>query len=89
MTLATVEFTLPIHWAPAMLHGDDDSLSAIDLAQMESFEKANGLSRFSCVQVDDHQDGGDFMKYHDAQPFGVLSCNVCTFHFDAPESDDV
>jgi len=26
--------------------------------------------------VSSYDDEGDFMKYHDAQPYGVLACNA-------------
>jgi hypothetical protein len=64
---------IPEHWLPALVNGDESGLDDKESAQFEAFcngELSNGW------YVSSYDDEGDFMKYHDAQPYGVLACNA-------------
>ena len=64
---------VPEHWLPALVNGDETGLSDKESAQLNTFcdeELANGW------QVSSYGDEDEFMKYHDAEPYGVLACNA-------------
>jgi hypothetical protein len=75
------QYTLPTHWATALMYGDDDSLDDEDLAHLNAFVDAQRFPMFHCIDVEDNE-SGDFRRYHDATAFGVLACDVSTFTFD-------
>jgi len=74
-------FILPTHWASAMINGDvtgydDDDIEAINLF---SDHMVKEYGRCWCLDVTD--DNG-FLKYHDAETYGILACDCSTFTFD-------
>lgn len=74
-------YDLPEHWASALINGDESGLEDEDAAALGRWESATrGADSFFCVDVSD-SGGGDFRRYHDAEPFGVLACDVATFTF--------
>jgi hypothetical protein len=75
------QYTLPTHWATALMYGDEDSLTDEDLEHLNAFVDAQPFTMFHCVDVEDNE-SGDFRRYHDATAFGVLACDVSTFTFD-------
>ena len=80
--MVTESFDLPIHWAVALINGDDTGFTdSDDLRAMQAFESWM-LKKYGscwCIDVTDSQ---GFQKYHDAHQFGVLACEVATFTFD-------
>lgn len=77
-------YTLPEHWASALLYGDDSGLEIEDARQLQAWEDSvteDGNPTLVCVSVD-CDEGGDFRRYHDATSVGVLACNVARFTFD-------
>ena len=81
--MKTEKYILPSHWASALINGDESGMDDDDCRALNAFVAAGvkeyGL--FMCIDVSD-DDGGDFRKYHDAEPYGVLACDVATFTFD-------
>jgi hypothetical protein len=65
--------TIPEHWLSALVNGDETGLDDDDSAKLAAFcdgELDNGWS------VTSYENEGSFMKYHDAQPYGVLACEA-------------
>ena len=65
--------TVPDHWLSALVNGDSSSLEDKEEKQLESFcseELSDGW------HVTSYENEGSFMKYHDAQPYGVLACDA-------------
>lgn len=79
--MKTETITLPAHWASALINGDLSGYDSDDLEAIRLFTrdmvKGNGSCR--CIDVTEHS---DFMKYHDAEVYGVLACEASTFTFD-------
>jgi hypothetical protein len=66
---------VPEHWLPALVNGDESGLTDKESRQLAAFcdgELAGGWS------ISSDEGEGDFMKYHDAQPYGVLACDAVT-----------
>lgn len=78
--MQTVQYTLPEHWACALINGDETGLDDEDQAALDAFVDDMVKEHGSCHCVDVVDDAG-FMRYHDAQPYGVLACNAATFVF--------
>jgi hypothetical protein len=79
----TEVYTLPSHWAGALINGDDSGLDAEDIAALEAFE-SDMIRQYGscwCLSVGDDE-VGDFRRYHDATHYGVLACDVLDFVFD-------
>ena len=72
----TYTYTLPSHWAPALVNGDWSGLSETDEEKLRTVIANEGLS--DAVSVDDEP---GFMTYHDARPYGVLACDCSTYTF--------
>jgi hypothetical protein len=64
---------VPSHWLSALVNGDDSGLEDEEIAQLEAF-CASELSDGWSVTAWEEESG--FMKYHDAQPYGVLACDA-------------
>lgn len=81
MSIEIETYDLPEHWASALINGDESGLDDDDAAALDRWEHATrGADSFFCVDVAD-SDSGDFRRYHDAERFGVLACNVAQFTF--------
>jgi hypothetical protein len=68
-----ITLDVPEHWLPALINGDESGLDDRESAQFKAFcdeELPNGW------HVSSYDDEGEFMTYHDAQPYGVLACNA-------------
>lgn len=65
--------TVPDHWLSALVNGDETGLDDDDSAKLAAFcrDELNGG-----WSVTSYEDEGSFMKYHDAQPYGVLACDA-------------
>lgn len=81
-------YTLPSHWASALINGDTSGLDDVEIRQLESVERGENLGH--CVGIvgddTDHGPEPDFCRYHDAQPYGVLACDCVDFIFYWPDS---
>ena len=77
----TTTYTLPTHWASALINGDWSGLNELDEEALTRVMFNEGLP--DCVDV---LDDSSFRKYHDAQPYGVLACDCSTFIF--PDNDN-
>lgn len=69
---ATV-LTVPDHWLSPLVNGDLTGLDDKEEKQFNAFcseELSNGW------HVASYENEGSFMKYHDAEPYGVLACNA-------------
>jgi len=77
------EFELPTHWAPYLINGDEDSLTLSEINIIDAFVKETGLG--SPVAVGEET---FFLKYHDAQNYGVLASDCATYSF-LEEVDDL
>ena len=64
---------VPEHWLSALVNGDESGLSDRESKQLAAFY---GEELSDNWHVSSYDDEGDFMKYHDAQPYGVLACNA-------------
>jgi hypothetical protein len=64
---------MPEHWLSALVNGDESGLSDRESKQLAAFY---GEELSDNWHVSSYDDEGDFMKYHDAQPYGVLACNA-------------
>lgn len=76
-------YDLPEHWASALINGDLSGYESDDLEALRLFTEhmVSEYGQCWCLGCD-HDDSGDFRRYHDATQFGVLACNVIPFHFD-------
>ena len=81
MDIAT--YTLPAHWAPALVNHDYTGLEQDDETALFAFlahaARVHG-EPVTCISCS--EGGDDFRTYHDARDFGVLACNVLTYSFD-------
>lgn len=69
-------YLLPAHWAPALINGDWTGMSERDEEQLMACIAGEGLpDAVSCSEE------SEFTRYHDARPYGVLSCECLTFTF--------
>ena len=74
--METSTYKLPAHWASALVNGDYSGLKEQDEEQLMRVIAGEGLP-----DPIDCSDEPEFMKYHDAQPYGVLACHCLTFTF--------
>jgi hypothetical protein len=64
---------VPEHLLSALINGDETGLSDRESKQLAAFCDEELPDNW---HVSSYDDEGDFMKYHDAQPYGVLACNA-------------
>lgn len=81
MAIQTETFTLPQHWACALINGDETGLDDADSAALEAFT-ADMVAQYGQCWALDCGDEVSFTAYHDAQPYGVLACDCVEFTFD-------
>lgn len=74
--METTTYKLPAHWAGALINGDFSGLEEQDEEQLMRVIAGEDLP-----DPIDCSDEPEFLKYHDAQPYGVLACNCLTFTF--------
>ena len=72
----TTTYVLPSHWASALFYGDLTGLEEHDEEQLMAFIAGEDLP-----DPLDVSDEPEFLKYHDAQPYGVLACDCLTYTF--------
>jgi len=79
MLIAT--YTLPAHWATALINDDTSHFEYEDKKPFQKF-CAYMLSEHGNNWPLDCSEETEFMTYHDARRFGVLACAVLDFTFD-------
>ena len=68
-----ITLTVPDHWLSALINGDCSGFDDQEESQFNAFcdgELSGGW------HISAWEEEGSFMKYHDAQPYGVLACNA-------------
>lgn len=74
MTFTSHTYTLPAHWAVAVLYGD---VTGFDEAEEAAFNAwfADVTEEHGQTFVGTICDEPLFLTYHDARPYGVLACD--------------
>ena len=80
--LKTINYTLPAFWACYLINGDASYLEDNEALQIEAFIAGEGLP-WGCLSCS--EDNGNFCKFHDARPYGVLACDCLTYTFAVPK----
>lgn len=85
--MRTVTYALPTFWACPLFYDDTSALDATDQTHFDAFCKAmsDRYCSWNCVDID--SDNTEFMRFHDAAPYGVLACDATTFMFHVSEED--
>jgi hypothetical protein len=81
MAIEIETFTLPAHWAPALINGDASGLDDDDARKLERFINWMAREYGRCWPLDVADDAA-FTEWHDARSFGVLACDCATVSFD-------
>lgn len=78
--MQTVTRCLPIHWAVALINGDETGLSDEEFNQFDKFceSMSDNYRSWHCLSVSEDE---QFMRWHDAEWFGVGACQVADFTF--------
>lgn len=66
---------VPSHWLSALVNGDESGLDDGESAQLAAFCNDKLCDGW---HVSSYEDEASFMRYHDAQPYGVLACDAVT-----------
>ena len=81
----TCKLDLPDFWASALINGDYSGLTQeeecalkrfIEYWQEDLFINSADIPSDENACIESH-----FMKYHDAERFGILACNCCEYIF--------
>lgn len=75
--METETYVLPEFWAVAFFNGDESAFNEEDLRAFEAW--LDDHSHLSGPVAMENQ--GDFLRYHDAQPYGVLACECAEYIF--------
>jgi hypothetical protein len=77
---------LPEHWGCALINGDETGLNDADQKALDAFvdDMIEKYGRCWAVSCDDEP---SFMRYHDAEPYGVRACDCLEFTFDVSKGD--
>ena len=65
--------SIPEHWLPALVNGDESGLDDEDCKQLQAFCKDELSGEWN---ITSHGEEGEFSHDHDAIGYGVLACNV-------------
>lgn len=81
MAIETKTMRLPVHWASALINGDmsgvdDDDDAAMGRMMEDLCDQHPDADAITFVDVADEP---HFARYHDAEPYGVLACDVSDF----------
>ena len=79
MSIETTVYTLPSHWASALINDDQTGLEVDDIVQLNQFMRGEGLG----APLDISEEG-NFCVFHDARGYGVLPCDCSDYTFPAP-----
>ena len=87
MDFNPVEYTVPSHWLPAIVNGDETSFDYYDDPKDYKAYKAFCEHEVKDATVEVVSDDEYFAYSHDATGYGVLPCSVvdCIFHFPVTE----
>jgi hypothetical protein len=69
---------VPEHWLSALVHGDESGLSDEESAQLEAFCDEELVDGEGVWNVTSYSEEPELMRFHDAQPYGVLACDAVT-----------
>lgn len=75
----TITYTLPAHWASALINADFTGLDEADADQLDALHSGEQLGH--CLSCSDEP---FFCTYHDARSYGVLACDCLEFTFPQP-----
>ena len=70
------EYTLPVYWASYLANGDASGLGDGEQERIDEWCANRNVG--PCVDV---LDDASFSKYNDADPYGTLAGDVCTYTF--------
>ena len=73
--MKTTTYTLPAHWAPALINADESGLSDDEIQAMNDWLESTSPGH--CL---DCSGDPEFTPYHDASEF-VLVCDCLTYTF--------
>ena len=76
MTIQTVTYLLPEHWASALVNGDESGMDDTESATLAAW--LADRPSLSCIDV---ADDASFTAWHDARAYNVKACNAATFTF--------
>lgn len=83
--MLTETYVLPDFWLSGLINGDYTGYSEEENAQLEAFTKDMVGRHGRCWALSTGEAKG-FMRYHDAECYGVLACNAVEVIFDvAPD----
>ena len=74
-------YTLPSHWASALINGDLTGYESDDLEAIRLFTAAMVHAHGCCWCVDVSEEDS-FTHYHDARRYNVLACDCKEYSFD-------
>ena len=78
--MKTEIFTLPAHWACALVNGDFSGLEDDEASELEAWQSAaSGEGYGFCVDVSETP---EFTRWHDARNFYDLACECLEFTFE-------
>ena len=75
------EYTLPAHWACALVNSDTSGLDDEEEAALDAFTEYMVEQYGQCWCLDCDEETW-FTRYHDATCYGIGGCDVATFRFD-------
>ena len=81
MTLESITYQLPSHWAGYLINGDATCFDAWDDGEVEQVIIDELIADIDLGGPVDVSEDSDFMTYHDARPYGVgaSDCSLYTF----------
>jgi hypothetical protein len=69
---------VPAHWLSALVNGDESGLTDKESAQLEAFCDQELVDGEGVWNVTSYSEESELMRFHDAQPYGVLACGAVT-----------
>ena len=89
--MKTITLELPTDWAVAIFYSDLSRLDDDDIEEMNAYDDDDieemkaffdwAHKNYGPLSPVELSDGSWFAKYHDAEPFGVLACDVAEYTF--------
>lgn len=86
--MKVVQYTLPMHWGPALINDDPTGYEPDDLKAIRAFTKDMVKQYGSCWCINVEDDMG-FYVFHDAKIYGVLGTDCSTFTFDVTADEEI
>jgi hypothetical protein len=81
MSIETETYVLPEHWLAPLMYGETDGLEESDVSALEAFTDDMVKTHGQCWLLSNGENHG-FLRYHDAEPYGVLACDCVDMVFD-------